>query len=118
MTSLPEPSGATWVVLVDGRDVTGVPPEVPPDVPSVAALTTRFVMLAEQMTSAPPPFVELLHWLILTPWTADFVPEAVHCRRTSVPPLAEPLHWVIVALVVVAGNGLQLLAMPSPEPTH
>ena len=75
-------------------------------------------MLAEQMTRAPPPLVEPLHWLIRTLWAEDFVPVAVHCRLTRVPPLAEPLHWVIVAPVVLAGNGSQLLAMPSPEPTH
>ena len=29
--------------------------------------TRRFVMFAEQMTSPPPPLVEPLHWLIVTP---------------------------------------------------
>ena len=46
------------------------------------------------------------------------MPVAVHSSLTSVPPFAEPLHWVIVAPLVVAGNGSQLLAMPPPDPTH
>jgi hypothetical protein len=56
--------------------------------------------------------------LIVTTRTADSVPVAVQFRPTSVPPLAEPLHWVIIAPVVVAGNGLQPVVMPPPEPTH
>lgn len=108
--------GVSVVASVDvaGRDVP--PPE--PLVGDVLPATCLFVMLAEQMTRAPPPLAEPLHWLIRTPWDEGFVPEAVHSRRTRVPPLAEPLHWVIVALVVVAGKGSQLFAMPSPEPTH
>ena len=75
-------------------------------------------MLAEQMTRAPPPLADPLHWLIRTPLDEGFVPDAVHFSCTRVPPLAEPLHCVIVALVVVAGNGSHSLAMPSPDPTH
>ena len=80
--------------------------------------TTRFVTFAEQMTSAPPPLADPLHWLILTLLAEDLVPVAVQVRPTRVPPLAEPLHWVIVAPVVVAGNGSQPVVMPPPEPTH
>lgn len=87
--------------------------------PGVEAwVTRRLVMFAEQMTSAPPPLAEPLHWLILTARLDDFVPEAVHLKPTSVPPLAEPLHWVIVAPVVVAGNGSQPVVIPPPDPTH
>src|SRR5450756_1898741 len=75
-------------------------------------------MFAEQMTRAPPPLAELLHWLMVTPWAEGFVPVAVHFSSTRVPPLAEPLHWVIVAPVVVAGKGSQVFATPPPEPTH
>ena len=84
----------------------------------VVEVTRRFVMVAEQMTRAPPPLAEPLHWLILTPWDEGFVPVAVQVRPTSVPPLAEPLHCVIVAPVVLAGKGLQPVVMPPPEPTH
>jgi len=31
------------------------------------AAAATFEMLAEQMTSAPPPLAEPLHWLIFTP---------------------------------------------------
>ncbi len=75
-------------------------------------------MLAEQMTRAPPPLAEPLHWLTLTLRAAASVPVAVQVRPTRVPPLAEPLHWVIVAPVVVAGKGSQPVVMPPPEPTH
>ncbi len=75
-------------------------------------------MLDEQMTSPPPPFVESLHWLMVTAWAGVCVPLAVHVRPTSVPPLADPLHCVIVAPVVVAGKGSQPLVIPSPDPTH
>src|SRR6476659_9125992 len=80
--------------------------------------TRRFVMLAEQITSAPPPFVEPLHWLMVTLCDEGVVPVAVQVSPTSVPPLAEPWHWVIVAPVVVAGNGSQPVVIPPPEPTH
>src|SRR5674476_1659052 len=75
-------------------------------------------MFAEQITRAPPPLAESLHWLMVTPWAEGFVPVAVQVRSTRVPPLAEPLHWVIVAPVVVAGKGSQVFATPPPEPTH
>src|SRR5450759_4969146 len=74
-------------------------------------------MFAEQMTRAPPPLAELLHWLMVTPWAEGFVPVAVHFSSTRVPPLAEPLHWVIAAPVVVAGKGSQPVVI-LPEPTH
>ena len=45
---------------------------------AAAAVIRWFEMLAEQMTRAPPPLAEPLHWLILTDLTDDFVPEAVH----------------------------------------
>ena len=77
-----------------------------------------FEMFAEQMTRAPPPLAEPLHWLTLTLAAEDLVPVAVHFSCTRVPPLAEPLHWVMVALVVLAGKGSHSFAMPSPEPTH
>jgi hypothetical protein len=77
-----------------------------------------FVMFAEQMTRAPPPLAEPLHWLILTAWAPECVPVAVQVIPTSVPPLAEPLHWVIAAPDVVAGKGEQPVVMPPPDPTH
>jgi hypothetical protein len=69
----------------------------------VGVTSEWFAMLAEQMTRAPPPLAEPLHWLIVTRWAADFVPVAVQVSPTRVPPLAEPLHWVIAAPLVVAG---------------
>ena len=54
--------------------------------------TALFSMLAEQMTRAPPPLAEPLHWLTLTLRAAASVPVAVQVRPTRVPPLAEPLH--------------------------
>lgn len=69
---------------------------------------------AEQISSAPPPLAEPLHWLTLT--LAE--PAAIQVMPTSVPPLAEPLHCVIVALSAVAGKGWQPVVMPPPEPTH
>jgi hypothetical protein len=98
-------------VFVAGT-VGAAPPPVDP------AGRIRLTRLVEQMTSAPPPLAEPLHWLIRTLLDVDFVPVAVHFSWTSVPPLAEPLHWVIVAPVVLAGNGSHSFAMPSPEPTH
>jgi hypothetical protein len=80
--------------------------------------TALFVTFAEQITRAPPPLAEPLHWLIVTLWTEDSVPVAVQVSPTRVPPLAEPLHWVIVAPALVAGKGTQPVVMPPPEPTH
>jgi hypothetical protein len=62
-----------------------------------------------------------LHWLIVM-GIARLIAEAVPTEQATVapPPFAEPLHWVTVALVVDAGNGLQLTVPPPPppEPTH
>src|ERR1700675_3480804 len=89
-------------VEVAGSDVPPPEPLEPPEPldGDVLPATCLFVMVAEQMTRAPPPLAEPLHWLMRTPWDEGFVPEAVDSSRTRVPPLAEPLHWVIVALVV------------------
>src|ERR1035437_9695440 len=81
-------------------------------------LTALLIRLAEQMTRAPPPLAEPLHWLTVTPWAEAIVPVAVQVRPTRVPPLAEPLHWVIAAPVVLAGKGSQPVVIPPPEPTH
>ena len=80
--------------------------------------TRTLEIVAEQITRAPPPLVEPLHWLIVTSAPEDIVPLAVQVSPTRVPPLAEPLHWVIAAPEVVAGKGLQPIVIPPPEPTH
>jgi len=115
----PAPPAGAEAVSVGGRPplVPGADPEF--DVGAVEeAARTWFVMLAEQITSAPPPLAEPLHWLIRTLTLDDFEPDAVHFSPTRVPPLADPLHCVIVAPVVVAGNGSQPVVMPPPDPTH
>ena len=86
--------------------------------PGVGLATATFETVAEQMTSAPPPLVDPLHWLMVMPAPGAWVPLAVHVKPTSVPPLADPLHWVTVAPVVVAGNGSQPVVIPPPDPTH
>lgn len=84
----------------------------------VAVRPILLVILAEQTVRVPPPLAEPLHWLISTVWPADWVPVAVQVSEAP-PPLPEPLHWVIVAPVVVAGNGLQIISVPVvTEPTH
>ena len=79
-------------------------------------------MFAEQMSSAPPPLTESLHWLTVTTKASDAVPDAEQVISTRVRPFADPLHWVIVASVVFAGNGSQPVVMsppgPAPEPLH
>src|SRR6476661_7078390 len=88
--------GATSVAsTVSVGGAVGAPPEVRA-VAAAAAVIRWFERLVEQMTRAPPPLAEPLHWLILTPLDEGFVPVAVHFSWTRVPPLAEPLHWVIV----------------------
>ena len=107
----PRASLETAIVSVAGDVGVAVDP------PVAAAGTRRFVIFVEQMTRAPPPLAEPLHWLTRTPCEAGFVPLAVQVSWTRVPPPAEPLHCVIVAFVVVAGNGSQPVVM-LPEPTH
>ena len=80
-----------------------------------------FVTLASQITVAPPPFPEPLHWLTATLRNEVVVePEpTVHLTRcVPPPPLPEPLHCVTVAPVVLAGNGLHAVvgAVPPPSP--
>src|SRR4051794_41909285 len=82
--------------LVSGSAAVGVGADV------VAAERTRFEMLAEQITSAPPPLAEPLHWLIRTVCVDAFVPEAGHLQRTRVPPFPDPLHRVTPAPVLGA----------------
>ena len=62
------PSSPDLIVLVFGRpgDAEGATVE-PPEGEAVAdAGAATFVMVDEQMTRAPPPFVESLHWLMVT----------------------------------------------------
>lgn len=85
------------------------------------AAVTLSVRLVRQVTVAPPPLPEPLHWLTVT-FRSEVVvdPEVtVHLTRcVPPPPLPESLHWVTVALVVLAGNGLQATvgAVPPPSP--
>ena len=81
-------------------------------------LTALLITLAEQMTRAPPPLADPLHWLTVTPWAEAIMPVAVQVSPTRVPPFADPLHWVIAAPVVLAGKGSQPVVIPPPEPTH
>jgi len=82
------------------------------------AASTLFVMLAEHTVRVPPPLDEPLHWLIVTARPEDWVPDAVQVSDAP-PSLPEPLHWVIVAVVVVAGSGLQALTVPVvTDPLH
>src|ERR1700693_3263471 len=96
---------AAPTVAVGGGVTPGVDPELEP-------LILLFAMVAEQMTRAPPPLAEPLHWLIVTRCDDGVVPVARRVRRPRAPPLAEPLHCVIVAPVVVAGKGSQPVVMP------
>ena len=109
---------AAATVLVLGSP--GVPPGVVPVEPVVVVLVVRIrlTMLAEQITSAPPPLADPLHWLTRTDSADDLLPVAVQVSWTRVPPFAEPLHWLIVAPDVVAGKGSQPVCLPPPEPTH
>ena len=79
----------------------------------LAAGPTALTTLAEQMTRAPPPLAEPWHCRIVTGRAEAIVPVAVQVSPTRVPPLAVPLHCVIAALVVVAGNGSQLIVWPT-----
>jgi len=93
----------------------------------VAATTTMFETSASQITSAPPPFAESLHWSMLT-GSVDVIveaPDPVHVKPTLVPPLPDPLHWPIVAAPIEVMPavlvGVQLPGAPVPvitDPTH
>jgi hypothetical protein len=76
-----------------------------------------------QLTVAPPPLPEPLHWLIVT-GSAGVCVEAVTSQRTrsvAPPPLPELLHWLTVAPVVLpAGEHCTVGSgpPPAPEPLH
>ncbi len=80
---------------------------------------TLLVRLVRQVTVAPPPFPEPLHWSTETV-RSDVVVEpepTVHrTRRVPPPPFPDPLHWVTVAPLVVAGKGLQTVVGTVPPP--
>ena len=86
-------------------------------------VSALFVSDAVQVTTEPPPLAVLLHWLIET-GSCELTVEGVTVQVTrsgAPPPLVDPLHWVIVALVVLAGNGLQLrvgAGPDAPDPLH
>lgn len=82
---------------------------------------TLVVTLALQVTVAPPPFPEPLHWLMVTlrsELVVEADPTVQRTRCVPPPPLPDPLHWVTVAPVVLAGNGEQSVvgAVPPPSP--
>ncbi|CAN5530955.1 hypothetical protein BH20ACT2_BH20ACT2_22360 [soil metagenome] len=92
--------------------------------PGVGAITL-LVSETEQVTRAPPPLPEPLHWFTVTGSAEDVVEpgETVHLTRmVPPPPLPEPLHWVTVAPVVLAGKGSQAVVgwvpPPVPEELH
>ena len=92
---------------------------LPPALPA----RTRFVRDAVQVTVAPPPLPEPLHWSIVTGIAALLVDDVtVHCtRRVAPPPLPEELHWLMAALVVLflgAQSVVGLAPPPVPEPMH
>lgn len=95
----------------------------PPVVVGVGPVTSVMLVnrLTRQVTTDPPGFPVPLHWLTVTGIARDTA-DAVPTVQWTVPPppLAEPLHWVIVAPVVEAGAGSQLIVPPppAPEPTH
>jgi hypothetical protein len=76
-----------------------------------------------QVTVAPPPLPEPLHWLTVT-GSAEVSVEGstVHCTRTvPPPPLPELLHWVTVALVVSPiglHSSVGWVPPPAPDPMH
>ena len=79
------------------------------------------VIPVRQVTVAPPPLPEPLHWLTETRSADDVVEPELTVHRTLCvppPPLPELLHWVTIALVVLAGNGSHAVvgAVPPPVP--
>ncbi|MBG6185602.1 hypothetical protein IWX65_003583, partial [Arthrobacter sp. CAN_A214] len=67
----------------------------------VEAMMVVFIELV-QVTVAPPPLPEPLHWLMVMGSAADIVfdPTVHWTRIVPPPPLPESLHWVTVAFVV------------------
>lgn len=85
-------------------------------------VTNLFTICAVQVTVDPPPFAELLHWLMVIGIAAATVDgfTVQLTRRAAPPPLAEPLHWVMSAPVVLdVGLHAVVGAVPSaPDPMH
>lgn len=74
-----------------------------------AAAAVMLLVIAErQVTVAPPPFPEPLHWLTVTGRAVVSVDgSTLHCtRRVPPPPLPELLHWSMTAPVVLP-SGVQ-----------
>ena len=114
-------------VGVDVADPVGVDVADPVGVGVSDVEATKFVTVAVQLTSAPPPLPEPLHWSTFTGSVVVIVdaPVTMHANPTLVPPLPEPLHCPTVAAVtdVTPGvfAGVQLPGAPVPvitEPTH
>jgi hypothetical protein len=82
---------------------------------------TLVVNPVRQVTVAPPPLPEPLHWLTVTT-SIELVVEfesTLHCTRcVPPPPLPDELHWVTAAPVVFDGNGSHRTvgAVPPPVP--
>lgn len=88
----------------------------------VTTAVTKLLMFVAQVTVAPPPLPDPLHWLTETrsaEVTVDVGTVQV-TRPAAPPPLPEPLHCVTSAPVVLE-TGLQAVPPAAPsvaEPTH
>ena len=87
------------------------------------AATMLFVICEVHVTRSPPPFAELLHWLIVM-GRAELWLDGSTVHRTRIeppPPLPDPLHCVIVAPLALAVGVHWIVGSvppPPPDPMH
>ncbi len=88
----------------------------------VTTAVTKLLMFVAQVTVAPPPLPEPLHWLTVTRSAEVSVDVGTVqvTRPAAPPPLPEPLHWVTSAPVVLE-TGEQAVPPAAPsvaDPMH
>jgi hypothetical protein len=122
-----EPVGTAVVERVDEAVGEPVGTAVVDAVGVTVEAIMSFVTVAWQVTSAPPPLPEPLHWSTFTKSDAVIVdgPVTEQTKPTLVPPLPEPLHWPTVAwdteVTPAVLAGVQVPGAPVPvitDPTH
>ncbi|HYM14249.1 MAG TPA: hypothetical protein VEZ14_01665 [Dehalococcoidia bacterium] len=127
----PGPAGVaepTPIAVVVGLPAPGVTEPAPVEgvvvAEGVPVAAPAALIVTVQVTSAPPPFAEPLHWLIVGTVPFVLAGATLHLTRSvPPPPFPELLHcWICAEVLFGVDAGMQTVVgcvpPPCPEPMH